>query len=51
MAENNKNNDEEWEMIGHDPVPGYKTAFYIAIVLSVLYLIVAFSIGGGVGGH
>ena len=42
--------DEEWETLGHDPVPGYKTAFYVAVAISVIYLILAFSIGGG-GGH
>lgn len=47
---NNKNNNkEEWEMLGHDPVPGYKTAFYIAISLAVIYLIFAFSAGFGTG--
>jgi len=45
-----KNNDDEWEMLGHDPAPGYKTAFYIAISLSVIYLIYAFSSGFGAGG-
>ena len=33
------NNEEEWEMLGHDSVPGYTTAFYIAIALAVIYLI------------
>ncbi len=42
--------DEERETLGHDPVPGYKTAFYIAVAISVIYLILAFSTGGG-GGH
>ena len=36
-------------MLGHDPVPGYKTAFYVAVALSVIYLIYAFSMGGGAG--
>ena len=44
------NNEEEWEVLGHDPVPGYKTAFYIAISLAVIYLIYAFSAGFGTGG-
>ena len=44
-----KNNDEEWEILGHDPVPGYKAAFYIAISLAVIYLIYAFSAGFGTG--
>ncbi len=47
---NIKNNkDNEWEMLGHDPQPGYKTAFYIAISLAVIYLIYAFSAGFGTG--
>jgi hypothetical protein len=47
---NSKNNNEEgWEMLGHDPMPGYKTAFYIAISLAVIYLIYAFSAGFGTG--
>jgi len=47
---NTKNkNEEEWEMLGHDPVPGYTTAFYIAISLAVIYLIYAFSAGFGTG--
>ncbi|MCP3900920.1 MAG: hypothetical protein GY707_14540 [Desulfobacteraceae bacterium] len=45
-----KNNEEEWEMLGHDPAPGYTTAFYVAISLAVLYLIYAFSAGFGSGG-
>ncbi|MCG8615027.1 MAG: hypothetical protein MI802_02315 [Desulfobacterales bacterium] len=50
MTEKDKNNDQEWEMLGHDPVPGYRTAFYISIVVSVIYLIIAFSgvFGGSV---
>ncbi len=43
-------NNEGWEMLGHDPVSGYKTAFYIAVLVSVIYLAVAFFSGGG-GGH
>jgi len=51
MTDNNKpENDEEWEILGHDPVPGYKNAFYIAVTIAVFYLIFAFSFGGG-GGH
>jgi hypothetical protein len=45
-----KDNNEEWEMLGHEPVPGYKIAFYIAISLSVIYLIYAFWAGFGAGG-
>lgn len=47
--DNKPKNDEEWEILEHHPVPGYKTAFYIAVALSVLYLIVAFSAGFGQG--
>ncbi len=37
---------QDWEILGHDPVPGYKTAFYIAVAISIIYLILAFSTGG-----
>ena len=50
-TKDNANNNEEWEMLGHDPVPGYKTAFYIAVLVSVIYLAAAFFSGGGGGGH
>ena len=51
MKHNHKaKKDEELEILGHDSVPGYKTAFYIAVAISVIYLILAFSTGGG-GGH
>lgn len=46
-----KKNKEEWEMLGHDPVPGYRTAFYTAVLVAVIYLIVAFSGGGGTVAH
>ncbi len=48
-SKNNNKNDEKWEMLGHDPVPGYKPAFYTAIILAVIYLIYAFSAGFGTG--
>jgi len=51
MNSKDENEKEDWEMIGHEPVPGYRTAFYFAIVVSVIYLIFAFSFGGGTGGH
>ena len=49
---NNKDESEEenWEMVGHEPVPGYRTALYLAVLIAVIYLIFAFSTGGG-GGH
>lgn len=49
MTIKDKNKKHDWEMLGHEPVPGYKTAFYFAIVVSVIYLIFAFSSGGGAG--
>jgi len=51
MNSNNENNEEDWEVLGHEPVPGYTTAFYLAVVIAVIYLIFAFSMGGGTGGH
>ena len=51
MTAEKENNNEEWEMLGHDPVPGYRTAFYIAVLISVIYLIIAFSSGGGHVAH
>ncbi|MBF0201612.1 MAG: hypothetical protein HQK66_09925 [Desulfamplus sp.] len=48
MPEDNHTNrsslPEEWEILGHEPVPGYKSAFYIAVALSVIYLIIAFTL-------
>ena len=49
MNSKNENEKEDWEMIGHEPVPGYRAAFYFAIAVSVIYLIFAFSSGGGSG--
>lgn len=51
MTTKDKLDHEDWEMLGHDPVPGYKTAFYIAVVVSVIYLAVAFFSGGSGGVH
>ncbi len=51
MTVTNETKKEEWEMIGHEPVPGYRAALYIAVLLAVIYLIFAFSTGGGGGGH
>ena len=47
MTINDNHDNDNWEMLGHDPVPGYKTAFYIAVLVSVIYLAVAFFSGGG----
>lgn len=51
MAEKNKDKDNEWEMLGHDPVPGYKTALWVAVAVAVIYLAYAFSLGTGPAGH
>ena len=50
MNSKDENKNNEWEMLGHEPVPGYKAAFYLAVLVAVIYLIFAFSTGGG-GGH
>ncbi len=50
MSIKDENKEDDWEILGHDPVPGYTTALYLAVVLAVIYLIFAFSMGGG-GGH
>ena len=47
MTIKDKHDNDDWEMLGHDPVSGYKTAFYIAVLASVIYLAVAFLSGGG----
>ncbi|WP_299980012.1 hypothetical protein [Desulfobacula sp.] len=49
MNSKDENKREDWEMLGHEPVPGYKTAFYLAVLVAVIYLTFAFSTGGG--GH
>ena len=51
MTLNDKHDKDDWEMLGHDPVPGYKTAFYIAVLVSVIYLTAAFLSGGGGVAH
>ena len=50
MISKDENKKDDWEMLGHEPVPGYKTALYLAVLIAVIYLIFAFSMGGG-GGH
>ena len=42
MTEGTDNNKEIMEL-GHDPLPGYQTAFRIAVTVGALYLILAFS--------
>jgi hypothetical protein len=42
MAENVQYNKSEFEMLDHEPIPGYRTAFHIVIGLFSLYLICIF---------
>ncbi len=35
-------NEEEKMELSHEPVPGYKTAFYIAVAAGVIYLGIIF---------
>lgn len=37
-------NGEEFEILDHAPVPGYRTAFHVIICLAVIYLIYVFSV-------
>jgi hypothetical protein len=37
-----KEKDEEIMELGHDPVPGYRTAFYIIFAISFVYLAIIF---------
>ncbi|MCD4719020.1 MAG: hypothetical protein K8S13_04060 [Desulfobacula sp.] len=50
MMSKDENKNDDWEILGHEPVPGYKTALYLAVLFAVIYLIFAFSMGGS-GGH
>ncbi len=34
--------DKEMQQLQHDPVPGYRAAFYVVCGLSLLYLIIIF---------
>ena len=34
--------DKEMQDLQHDPVPGYRTAFYVVCGLSLLYLLIIF---------
>ena len=38
-----KINGEEFEILDHDEVPGFKTAFHIIICIAVIYFIFIFS--------
>jgi hypothetical protein len=51
MTIKDKHTNDDWEMLSHEPVPGYKTAFYIAVLVSVIYLAMAFLSGGGGVAH
>jgi hypothetical protein len=31
-------NEEERMVLSHDPVPGYRTVFYIVLIVAALYL-------------
>lgn len=33
---------EEKMVLAHEPVPGYRQAFYIALAIGVIYLVVVF---------
>jgi hypothetical protein len=33
---------EEKMVLGHEPVPGYRTALYVAITIGLSYLAIAF---------
>lgn len=35
-----KKEGEEIKELAHEPVPGYRTVFYIALAVGVLYLVV-----------
>ena len=37
--------EDQWEMVAHDPVPGYRTIFHIVVLLSTIYLIYIFAAG------
>lgn len=41
-----KFNGEEYEILDHDEVPGFRNAFYIILGVAVAYLIYIFAIGG-----
>jgi len=38
-----KFNEEEFEVLDHDEVPGFRTAFHIIISVAVIYFIYIFS--------
>ncbi len=40
-----KKNDKEIMELTHEPVPGYRPAFYIIFAISLIYLAVIFILG------
>ena len=40
---------EELKELKHDPVPGYRPAFYVIFGVSLIYLVIIFLSGGTVG--
>jgi hypothetical protein len=40
--------DKELKELKHDPVPGYRPAFYIIFVLSLIYMIIVFLNSAGI---
>ncbi len=42
-----KINNQEFEILEHDPIPGFKTAFQIILGIAVVYLVYIFSVSGG----
>ncbi len=42
-----KYNNEEYEILDHDAVPGYRTAFHIILAVAVIYFIYIFANGTG----
>ncbi|MGM0644290.1 MAG: hypothetical protein ACQETC_10980 [Thermodesulfobacteriota bacterium] len=43
--EGKKESEEQWEMVAHEPVPGYRRIFHIVILLSSIYLVYIFAAG------
>ncbi|MCF8045141.1 MAG: hypothetical protein K9J83_04700 [Desulfarculaceae bacterium] len=44
MSKNEKSSEKgDWEMLKHDPVPGYKTAFHIILTVAVIYFVYIFA--------
>ena len=43
MNEKPNHTREEKRILSHEPVPGYRTAFYITVAAGVLWLVLAFT--------